>query len=290
MSARLGESAAPPERPMSALLPLGLAFLMFVVGLRLTTGEFAGVFARPRALAVGLAVQTLALPVIALALASAFALPQTLAAGLLVVAAAPGGITSNYAALLARADAALSTAMTLATSLLAFLTVPAALRIGGVGDIAGAALLKMSLAMFAVSAAPLAAGLATRRLAPDVVSRRGAAFDRAARLVFAAIVLATFWENRAALVDHAATAGPAVLALNAGAIGAGWLAARAAGLARPQRFAIMIETGLQNVALAIVVATAALGRGELTIPALLYALAMNLAALALIAAGRRGAR
>ncbi|MBL8587464.1 MAG: bile acid:sodium symporter, partial [Methylobacteriaceae bacterium] len=218
------------------------------------------------------------------------ALPPALATGLLVVAAAPGGITSNYAALLASADAALSTAMTLVTSLVAFATIPVALSLGGAG--AGAplpAMLKISLAMFAVSALPLAAGLATRRLAPGFVARAGAAFDRAARLVFAAIVLATFWENRAALLDHAREAGLAVAALNLSAIAAGWLAARAAGLAEPQGRAIMIETGLQNVALAIFVATAALGRGDLTIPALLYAVVMNLTALALIACGRRAA-
>ncbi len=286
MPPRPGESP-----PMSALLPLGLAFLMFVVGLRLTTGELAAVFARPKALLVGLTAQIVALPAIALALACAFALPPAQAAGLLVVAAAPGGITSNYAALLARADAALSTAMTLVTSLVAFLSVPAALALGGVGaaGASGAAMLKISLAMFAVSAAPLAAGLATRRLAPGFVDRRGAAFDRVARLVFAAIVLATFWENRAALLDHAREAGLAVVALNLAAIGAGWLAARAAGLAPARRLAIMIETGLQNVALAIFVATTALGRGDLTIPALLYAIVMNVTALALIAAGRRGA-
>ncbi|MBK9082158.1 MAG: bile acid:sodium symporter [Rhizobiales bacterium] len=275
---------------MSALLPLGLAFLMFVVGLRLTVGDLCAIVARPKALATGLAVQVVALPALALALGAAFDLPAPLAAGLLVVAAAPGGITSNYAALLARADAALSTAMTLATSLAAFLTVPLALRLGGVdgGASFGASTARLSLAMFVVSAAPLAAGLALRRFAPAFVARRSAFFDRIGRIVFAAIVLATFWENRAALVDHAGAAGPATVALNLGAIGAGWLAARSAGLPRPQRFAIVMETGLQNVALAIFVATSVLGRSDLTIPALLYAVVMNVSALALIAAGRRG--
>lgn len=275
--------------PMSLLLPLGLVFLMFVVGLRLEPGALTACFARPRALAAGLAAQIVALPALAAALAHLFALDAPLAAGLVVVAAAPGGITSNYAAALARADVALSTAMTLTTSLLAFATLPLALRLTGIGAAASAGdgLAAMSAATAAACALPLAAGLATRRRAPAFAARVGAPLDRAARLVFAAIVLATFWLNRVALSDHAATLGPAVVALNLGGIAAAALIAALARLSSAQRRAAMMETGLQNVAMALFVADKAFGGGAVAIPALLYAVAMNAAALALIAAGRR---
>lgn len=274
---------------MSLLLPLGLAFLMFVVGLRLEARALAGCFARPRALLAGLLAQVIVLPALAAGLAHLFALDAALAAGLVVVAAAPGGITSNYAAALARADVALSTAMTLTTSLLAFLTLPLALRLTGVeaGASPGAGLAAMSAATAAACAAPLAMGLATRRFAPGLAARAGRGLDVAGRIVFAAIVLATFWLHRGALIDHAATAGPAAVALNLGGVAAAALIARRAGLGATQRRAIMMETGLQNVAMALFVAGSAFGHGAVAIPALLYAVAMNVTALALIAAGRR---
>lgn len=275
---------------MTFLLPLGLAFLMFVVGLRLSGADLAACLARPRALLVGLAAQLVALPALALVWNAAFGLSGALAAGLIVVAAAPGGITSNYAALLARGDLALSTAMTLATSLAAFLTVPAVLTLSGAGAGAGAplaAMAGMSAATALICAAPLALGMAARRFAPRSADRAQSPLDRLGRIVFAALVAATFWENRATLVAHAGTVGPAVVALNLSGLAAAAALTRLAGLGAPQRAAIMVETGLQNVAMALFV-TQAMGGGGLAIPALLYAVAMNVSALGLIAAGRRG--
>ena len=274
---------------MRLLLPLGLAFLMFVVGLRLEARALSDCFARPWALLAGLSAQVVLLPALAAGLARLFALDAPLSAGLVVVAAAPGGITSNYAAALARADVALSTAMTLTTSLLAFLTLPLALRLTGVGvgASAGEGLAAMSAATAAACAVPLAMGLATRSFAPGFAARAGRALDLAARLVFAAIVLATFWLNPAALIDHAFTVGPAVAALNVGGVAAAAAVAWGAGLSAPQRRAAMMETGLQNVAMALFVAGSAFGDGAAAIPALLYAVVMNVTALALIAAGRR---
>lgn len=280
----------------AALLPIGLAVLMLVVGLRLAPAGLAGVIRRPKALIVGLAVQMGALPLLALAIAWLLALPPAAAAGLLVVAVAPGGITSNYVALAAGADLALSTAMTLITSLAAAVTIPLVLALGGplvglgAADDGGLALLRSAAAMVLVTALPLALGMAIARLAPAAVSRADRALRLMSGLVFAAIVLATFWDNRAAMAAHAATVGPAAALLNLGAIATAFAAAALARLGRRQGLAIAIETGLQNVALAIVVATSLLGRAELTTPVLVYAVVMNLSAPALLAVGRRQVR
>lgn len=276
---------------MTALLPLGLAFLMFVVGLRLTLSGLAGVFVRPRALAAGLAVQMLLLPLFAFLIASALRLSPAASAGLMVIAAAPGGITSNYVALAAKADLALSTAMTLVTSLAAGVSIPLVLSLSGElaspGEGASAGLARMSLAMFAVTAVPVVAGLAASRIFPAISARAGKPLERASAFVFAAIVLATFWENRFAMLEHAPTIGPAAGLLNIAAIGAGLGFGALSGLPRQQGFAIAIESGLQNVAMAIFVTTTLLGRSELTAPALVYAVAMNVTAVALVAISRR---
>jgi len=274
---------------MSALLPLGLAFLMVVVGLKLTFGGLAAVVRPPRALLAGLAVQILVLPVLAFGLARAFALPEHLSTGLMLVAAAPGGITSNYVALLARADVALSTAMTLVTNLVACLSMPLVLALAGVPLAIGApvaALARISIAMFAVTALPLLLGLWLKRARPGWVARFERPLDVASQLVFAAIVLATFAQNWQAMTGYAAAAGPAVVLLNLGGIGAALAAGALLRLPRPQGRAIAIETGLQNVALTIFVATTLMGHGELALVGLVYAVVMNLTALGLIAAPR----
>ncbi len=274
----------------AALLPLGLAFLMFAVGMRLTPSSLAGAFRRPVALAGGLSVQIILLPLLAIVLARLFGLGATMSTGLLLVAAAPGGITSNYIALLARADVALSTAMTLVTSLLACVTIPLVLAAGGI-EIGGGspvlAMLRMSVVMSAVAAVPLMLGLAVRRFLPNVAASLDRRLDVSTRLVFAAIVLSTFWQNREAMVEHAFDVGPAAALLNVMAIAAGFGVAGLLGLPRSQVFAIAVETGLQNAAMAMFVATVIFGEGELTIPALVYAVLMNITALALIAVARR---
>ncbi len=274
----------------AALLPLGLAFLMFAVGMRLTPASLAGAFRNPAALAGGLSVQIVLLPLLAIVLARLFGLDATMSTGLLLVAAAPGGITSNYIALLARADVALSTAMTLVTSLFACVTIPFVLAAGGIGIGSGSpllAMLRMSVVMFAVAAVPLMLGLALRRFLPGIAARLDRPLDVSSRLVFAAIVLSTFWQNREAMIEHVFDVGPAAALLNVLAITAGFGIAGLLGLPKSQGFAIAVETGLQNAAMAMFVATAIFGQGELTIPALVYAVLMNVTALALIAMARR---
>lgn len=271
------------------VLPLALAFLMFVVGLRLTIAGLAGHFRHPRALLAGLAVQMVGLPVLAFVLSGALGLAPDVAIGLLVIAVAPGGITSNYVAMAARADLALSTAMTLVTSLAAALTIPAVLWFSGAA-FAGSGmpgLLRTSLLMFAVSAVPMLLGMALRRARPGFAARFGRPLDRLSAAVFALIVLATFWENREAMLLHAASIGPAAVLLNILAIGSGFAVGGLVGLQPAERLAIAIEVGLQNVALAMVVAATLLGRGELAAPALVYAVLMNVSALGLITYGRR---
>lgn len=274
---------------LSAMLPAALAFLMAVVGMRLTFDGLALAFRKPGALAAGLAVQMIALPALALGISGVLRLDAVMTTGLLVVAVAPGGITSSYVALLARANVALSTAMTLVTSLAAGVSIPLVLRASGVELGEGppaAAMARASLAMFAVAALPLAAGIALRRRWPATIGRLDRFLDVSSRLTFAAIVLATFWQNREAMLAHVHDVGPAAAALNIAAIGLAFLVAYVLRLERASAFAIAVETGLQNVAMALFVATSLLGRGDLTTPALVYAVVMNVSALALIAAAR----
>ena len=274
---------------LAKLLPLGLVLLMFVVGLRLDGRRLSGVLARPKGLAIGLAVQWLGLPVLAVVLGIALGLPGPVWAGLVLIALAPGGVTSNYIAHLARADLALSIAMTLVTTALAGITIPLGLTLTGAAALPeGASLMSISAKMSAVVVGPAALGLALSTWVPRVSTWLLKGLEPASKLIFAAMVLATFIQNWDAMMAHLGAVGAAVLLLNLGALALAAGAGRAMRLEQEQTRAIMVEASLQNVAVALFVAGAVLQDPALSVPALIYAVIMNVSALGQIFAGRRG--
>lgn len=272
------------------LLPIALAFLMFIVGLRLGFGDFRAIARSPAALAAGLAAQVLLLPAIALGLAYVFGLTPAMRLGLIVVAAAPGGITSNFIAVLARADVALSTAMTLVTSLLAVVSIPLILSAfveNGTGGGLPLLMLKTALPVFAVSAVPLLLGIAIRGWRPAIASRIEPPLRRIGTVVFAALVVSVFYQNWPAVTAHADDVGPAVVILNLGIIAVALAGGPLLRLPQRQTLAIAIECGLQNVAMAMFVAMTILGRPEIMVPAMIYAITMNVSVLVLVYVGQR---
>jgi len=276
---------------ITALLSAGLAFLMLVVGLRLRWDDFRNLGRQPRAVAIGFAAQMVWLPVLAIGLSWGFGLAPEMALGLLVVAAAPGGITSNFITLIARGDVALSATMTLGTSLAASVSIPVVLFLAGAPVSVGMeslvwAIGRTGLAVLAVSAVPLLVGMALNLAYPDTVGRLMTVLERLASAIFFAIVAVAFVQNWGAMTANAAMIGPAVALLNLGAVAGGFAAGVLGRLPFRQSLAIAIECGLQNVAMAMFVAAGVLGQPSLVIPALVYAVMMNATALVLIVIGR----
>ncbi|MBL8791982.1 MAG: bile acid:sodium symporter family protein [Rhizobiales bacterium] len=268
------------------VLPFALAFLMFAVGLRLDMGQLVGTASRPVPLLTGLMVQMLGLPALAWLISQLLSFSPDLALGLMIIAVCPGGITSSYVSLLAGADVALSTAMTIFTSIAASLTIPVLLDLSGIA-IGATSLIQMALVMSMVAAIPLVLGMALRAWAPRLAERLKSRLDVPAKVVFSGVVLATFWQNRFALMAAAATAGPAVILLNGAGILLALSTVLVVGISRRQALTIAVETGLQNAAVAIFICSSILGQPELAVPALLYAVVMNLTALLLLFAGPR---
>jgi BASS family bile acid:Na+ symporter len=268
----------------SAFLPLAMVVLMLSLGLRLAPAEVARAVRRPRALMVGLAVQVLGLPLMAYAVGRGLDLAPAFLAGLMLVAASPGGVTSNYAALLARGSVGLSVTMTLVTSLAAPITLPLVLLAAGVAAPESDQLLKISLGMAGVALVPIALGMAATRFAPRAAGWVSQRLDPVARVLFAGIVLATFAQNWDAMGDAFAQVGGAVTMF---ALLAPFLAAGAGALAwleQAERRTVMVEATMQNVAITIFVASTLLGDSALAIPGLIYAVEMNVVALIIIAA------
>ena len=273
---------------VAKLLPLGLAFIMFAMGLTLSIGDFTRLAKHPLAVALGLFVQMLLLPALAFVLLGIFSLRPQFAAGVMILAACPGGITSNMITHIARGDTALSITLTAITSLAGMLTIPLisafALRHFLGEEISGALpVAQMAIKVFAVATLPVVLGMMVHHFAP----RLAAAMERLARpaslVIFALIVVWAFASQWRVMMDNMAAMGPVVLALNAGIMAIGYALARVLLAERAQAVTIAIEGGLQNGALGIFVAASLLHDPVLMTPSITYALVMNLTAAAFIA-------
>lgn len=274
------------------LLPVGLAIIMAIVGLGMTPGDFLRLRGAGAAFAAGLVVQVLGLPVLALVLATAFELSPAMSVGLVIVAAAPGGVTSNFLTLVSRGDVALSIAMTATTSLLSIVTVPIVVGFALGHFLGQSETIRLPLGMtagsvFLVTGLPLVLGMVARAKATRLAVAVLPTARKVASLIFALIVFATFWGQWDAIAVNWRDVGPAVMSLNVLAMAGGFAVALLLRLAPAATVAIAVECGLQNVAVAMFVAINLIGEPVLAIPGMIYAISMNVAILAIIAVGRR---
>lgn len=273
------------------LLPAGLAFIMFTLGLKLDGRDFADVVKKPKALLAGLGIQLVLLPALAAAILFLSPLPTDLAIGLAVLSVCPGGVTSNMFVAMVRGDTALSISLTAISTLASLASIP--LAIGAVlvssGTSSATADLNMWMmmrGMLVVATVPVMLGMGIRRWASptaDTIERRARPLAAA---IFALIVLATFASQWSAMLENAAVLGPAVLALNLGVIVVGAIVARWLGLDAPQTLAIVIESSLRNAGLGILVALTLLDTPVATLPCATYAMVMNITVLAIVGAVR----
>lgn len=271
------------------LLPLGLAFIMFAMGLTLQWADFRRVFEAPKAIALGLLCQLVLLPLAAFGLLLLWPLSPEFAVGLMILAASPGGITSNMLTHLARGDTALSISLTAISSLAGVITVPLVVNFALIHFTAAAAMTdipvaRMILGVLVVSTLPLLLGMALNHWRPALAE----AVERVARPlsvgVFALIVLWAFVSQWRVMMDNLALIGPSIVALNVLVLAGGYWLAGAQGLARRQTIAIGLEGGLQNGALGIFVAMTLLGNAAMMVPSITYALVMNVTAAVFILA------
>lgn len=273
------------------LLPLALAFIMLALGVGLTPADFRRIFARPRALLVGAVLQYVSLPLLAILIVAFLPAPPVLKVGIVLLAACPGGTTSNLLTHMARGDVALSISLTALTSLTSMFTVPVVLMIALAlfmgPEAPSVGLVTTGLVIFLLTVVPVAIGMTIRQFAPKIAD----ALDRHSRLlsgvVFTAVVLATLVADRDQLASRFAEAGFIALSLNVLAMLVAFAVASLVMLKMKQRIALTLECGLQNATLAIVVAVGMLGDVAFAVPAAIYGLLMFVTAGAFILWARR---
>lgn len=257
------------------VLPLCIIFIMVSMGMTLTGDDFRRVAASPRQVAVGLTGQMILLPIIGFAVAWLFPLDAVFAVSIVLLAAAPGGTTSNLIVHAAEGDRALSVSLTSLSNTVVWITMPLLLKLSfNVFDY-GADSVDFPLGELIVSVAvltivPVAIGMGLRNAFPDFCERLQEPSKVFASVFLVVVVTALVVTNWGAVVDNAPKFAPAFMALNVMALTVGYGIARVAGIDERQSSTIAIEMGLQNSALALTVATSVLGNSELAIIPGLY--------------------
>ena len=269
------------------ILPLALAFIMFTLGLGLSISDFSNVFKKPKNFLIGLVSQLIFLPIVGLILVIIWPLPIEIAIGVMLIAAAPGGVTSNILTFFARGDVALSVSLTAVMSLLSAVSVPIVLTIsiGLIGDSSlpeSISLTDIALSMFLIVTLPVLFGMGVRSFLNSLTLKIEKSARFISTLLFVLVLLGAILAERENVVSYFAQTGLVVLALNILMMLIAFYWSGFFGTGISQKKAIAIECGLQNGTLAIFVGTTVFGGGLYIIPAATYSLIMYLTSLLFI--------
>ena len=265
----------------AVFLPLALFAVMLGMGLGLTPGDFTRVLVYPKAVVVGLLAQLVLLPLLGFGLASLFPLSPELAVGVMILAACPGGPTSNLITYVARGTVALSITLTAISSLITVFTIPVVVNLATGAFLGEATSLRLPVGGTVVQIAvitiiPVALGMVLRHYLPQVAAQIERGVKWLSLALLGLIIAGLLVQQRDSVVGFFAQVGLVTLTLNLVAMALGYLVARLAKLDRPSATAITVEVGIQNGTLAIAIASAPtlLNQPNLAIPAAIYSLLM----------------
>ena len=268
------------------ILPLALAFIMFTLGLGLTFSDFARVAKMPKNFLIGLVSQLVFLPLVALIIVFVWPLQPELAIGLILIAAAPGGVTSNVLTSFAKGDVALSISLTAVMSLLSVISVPLVLGIsmGLISDnsLGSISLTSIAISMFLIVTLPVLLGMIFRASLSYLTKRIEKIAKILSTALFVLVLIGAILAERQNLVEYFAQTGLVVLILNILMMTIAYYWAKLFSSGRPQLKAISLECGLQNGTLAIFVGTSVFGGGLYIVPAATYSVIMYLTSLIFI--------
>ena len=269
---------------VTKIAPLALALIMLALGLGLTAQDFLRVAKQPKDFLVGLICQLLLLPFIAFLLLKIFNLPTEIALGVMIIAAAPGGVTSNVLTKFANGDVALSISLTAIISLISIFSVPfivfKSADLLKVSEISNEiSMIGISMKMFLVVTMPVIIGMLIRKFATNFVTSRSKLIERFSVLLFVIVFAAIWieeWEN---ILSYIQQAGLITLVLNITMMIIGYYVAKLLASGIEQRKSISLECGLQNGTLAVFVSSQLFNDIAYLIPTATYAIIMFLTSL-----------
>ena len=264
---------------VTKIAPIALALIMLGLGLGLSTTDFLRVINNPKDFTVGIICQLILLPIVAYILLLILRLPVELALGLMIIAAAPGGVTSNVLTKFANGDVALSISLTAVGSLISIFSVPlivfSSAKLLGVTDLSSdITMTGIALKMALVVTVPVILGMIIRRFAENFISSNINIVNRITGILFIVVFAAIWIEERENIISYLGQAGLAVLILNVVMMTLAFYIAKGFATGIPQRKCISLECGLQNGTLAVFVATQIFNDVAYMVPTAAYALIM----------------
>jgi len=261
-----------------SIAPICLAIIMFGLGLGLSTKDFTRVVKKPRDFLIGFLCQVIVLPIIAFILITIISMPLEIALGVMIIAASPGGVTSNILTKFADGDVALSVSLTAIVSLLSIITVPLVVfnsaEFIGVNITKEISMASIAIKMFFVVTVPVIFGMIVRSLMTDFIISKTLIVQRLSVILFLLVFISIWVEEWDRIVSFITRAGLIAFILNMIMILVGYYAAKMFASGVPQRKCISLECGLQNGTLAVVVSTQLFDEIVFMVPTAAYALIM----------------
>ena len=263
---------------VTKIAPIALALIMLTLGLGLTIKDFTRVIKQPKDFIVGLICQLILLPIVAFIIIKVFQISTELALGLMIIAAAPGGVTSNVLTKFANGDVALSISLTAIVSLISIISVP--LIIFGSADLlnietstTNISMNEIALKMFFVVTLPVIVGMILRKFFP-FFSNEEQLIQRISIFLFIIVFVAIWVEENQNIIFYIKQSGIITLVLNIIMMVLGYYIAKIFASGIEQRKCISLECGLQNGTLAVFVATQIFDEITYIVPTATYALIM----------------
>ena len=268
-----------------------LLVLMFLLGTDLDKKAFTNVAKSPKAVIAGTIGQIILLPLIAFGIAWVLKLPPVYFIGLVLVACCPGGSSSNVFSMLAKGNVALSVTLTAISSIVTLITLP--FIMSGVAEFVslqnnvevvlpvGKLLVQNIVLLFA----PMLVGIMLRHFRPEAARKVNRILGKCAFPALMLLAGVFFLQYTREIMENFRILGVAASALILAAMLCSSLLSRAGRFTAGVRRTIVIEVGMQNAAQAIAIASSPLifNSGEMAIPAIIYALLMNVILLLYVA-------
>ena len=265
---------------VTKIAPIILALIMLGLGLGLKIDDFTRILKTPKDFFVGFFSQLIILPLVAYLLIIILKVPPEIAIGVMIIAAAPGGVTSNILTKFANGDVALSISLTAVISLISIITVPLIIftsaDLFGITDISqNISMIGIALKMFLVVTVPVILGMIIRKFAENFVNSKIQIFEKLNIILFVIFFIAAFYEERESFIDFLMQAGFITFILNITMMIVAYYLGKTFASGIKQQKCIALECGLQNGTLAIFVSTQIFGTDIVYItPTAAYALIM----------------
>ena len=268
-------------------LPLSLVFIMFTLGVGLTTKDFKNVLREPKAFGLGIINQMIILPIVAFSIVTVAGLTNEMAVGVMILACCPGGVTSNIITKLAKGDTALSISYTAVASIVTVITLPLivgfSMQYFMGSDAPTINILSLGLTMFFITAVPVSIGIFINTKFHNIANSFTPVANKISTVLFIIIVAGALISEWETFISNLNTLGPAIIALIIIMLFIGYSSAHWLSLGKKKAVTIAIESGIQNATVGITIGNLILSQGAglsiLSLPSGVYGILMYLVCL-----------